>query len=418
MSQRVESVVVGGGQAGLAVSWHLTRHAVEHVVLEQGGVGHRWARAGWDSLRLVTPNWMSRLPGWAHHGSDPDGFRSAPELLAYLRGYADSFGAPVLTGTTVWSVRRAGDRFRVDTDRASWSARTVVVATGACGTPDVPALAAGLPATIAQLTAGQYRNPDVLPEGAVMVVGASASGTQIARELHRSGRQVVLSAGGHTRVPRSYRGRDIWWWLDALGRLDRSVEDQGRPDRAQREASLQLVGRAGEDIDLGLLAAEGLQVTGRLTATGGRRVHFAPDLTRTTFLAEARHRRLLDAMDSYVSAHDLHAQVAAVPRYRRVQLEPGVREIDLSRAGIRVVIWATGYRSHLPWLRLPVLDGAGHIRHRGGVTPEPGVYTVGQPFGRRNSTLLDGVRHDAAAVVGHLTGGGRLGLGVASAAAC
>lgn len=402
-AQQVDTVVVGGGQAGLAVSWALTQRRREHVVLERGQVADRWLTASWDSLRLLTPNWMSRLPGWSYRGEDQEGYSSAAQLVGYLREYSGSFGAPVLTETNVLSVRHRDGHFEVTTDRGRWVARHVVVATGACGSPHIPALATGLASGITQVTPAAYRNPAGLPGGGVLVVGGSASGVQITQELANAGRRVVLSVGQHTRAPRTYRGMDIWWWLDQLGRLDRSIDDVTDIDRARAETSLQLVGRAGMDIDLGILARDGVDIAGRLVSAGGQSVEFAGDLPRSTAVADVRLRRLLDSIDSHVTAHGLSSEVLEPAPYRPVRLPPGLQRLDLAAEGIRTVVWATGYQPSYPWLRVPVLDAAGQIRQRRGLTAVPGLYAVGLRFGqRRSSTLLDGARHDAAAVVTHL----------------
>ena len=404
-SHRTETVVIGGGQAGLAVSAHLTGAQRDHVVLERGRVGERWRAHGWDSLRLLTPNWMSRLPGWSYRGDEPDGYMPRAELVDHLQGYADAFGAPVRPHTEVRSVSQDAAGYRVRTDRGDWSTRHVVVASGACAQPFVPAAATPLTAEVVQLSPRGYRNPDRLPPGGVLVVGGSASGVQIADEVRRSGRSVVLSTGRHTRAPRSYRGMDIWWWLEQLGRLDRTIEQMRFPGRARREPSLQLTGRRGEDLDLAVLAERGVVVTGRLVQAEGRHVRFADDLHRTTAAADAGLRRLLDAIDSHVVRHGLAAEVLAPAAYCPVHLATGPRGLDLVGAGIRTVIWATGYRPSYPWLHVPVLDRLGQIRQHRGVTPAPGLYAVGLRFGqRRSSGLLDGVRHDARAVVAHLTG--------------
>lgn len=404
-AQHVDTVIIGGGQAGLATSWELTQRGLDHVVLERGDIAQRWRTAGWDSLRLLTPNWMSRLPGWSYRGDDPDGFLPAGEVVRYLRDYGDSFGAPVLTDTTVQTVRIADGRLLICTDSLSWSARNVVVATGACATPHIPDLATGLSPAIGQLTPAEYRNPAGLPDGGVLVVGASASGVQIAQELNHAGRRVTLSVGAHTRVPRTYRGMDIWWWLDLLGRLHRPSEGLD-PSRARSEPSLQLVGRTDEDIDLGILAQDGVRITGRVIAAHGNRVEFAADLQRSTAVADARLRRLLHAIDSSVALHGLRAEVLDSAPYRPVVLPNSQQQLDLATAGIGTVIWATGYRPNYPWLQVPVLDPTAHIRQRGGLTAVPGLYAVGLRFGqRRSSTLLDGVRHDADAVVCHIVRG-------------
>jgi putative flavoprotein involved in K+ transport len=252
----IDTVVIGAGHAGLAVSHSLTDRAIEHVVLERGRIGERWRSARWDSFRLLTPNWLARLPGWAYTGGDPDGFMDAPQFVGYLREYASAFDAPVLSGTTVLEVRAAGDRYVVTTDRGGWSAANVVIATGYHARARIPPCATGItdilqvtppgyrePTTErgtseAEVKLERYRGPARLPDGAVLVVGASASGVQIADDLVRAGRRVMLAVGGHTRLPRTYRGRDIFWWLDRVGSLDRTADDMVDPDSAQWETSL------------------------------------------------------------------------------------------------------------------------------------------------------------------------------------
>jgi putative flavoprotein involved in K+ transport len=408
--EQIDTVVIGAGQAGLATSNLLVAAGRAHVVLERGRVGERWRSERWDSLRLLTPNWMTRLPGHAYRGDDPDGYMAAGELAGHLGRYADGFGAPVVTGVSVQSVTVAGGGYLVATDAGCWSARHVVVATGWCGRPALPRFAADLSPAVDQLHASRYRNPRSLPDGPVLVVGASASGVQIADELRRSGRDVTLAAGSHVRLPRRYRGRDVMWWLDRLGMLDDRVEDV--PDRARRSPSLQLVGRpagdagdaADPDLDLGTLAAAGVRITGRVRRAHGHRVSLGDDLAGSIGAADRRLRRLLRRIDDHVDRHHLGADLPA-PEHIRAVLPPAAPDqLDLRRAGIRSVVWATGYRPSFPWLHVPVTDASGAIAHRRGVTASPGLYVVGMHWQtRRSSTFVDGVRHDAAAVVDHLT---------------
>lgn len=409
--KRIDTLIVGGGQAGLATSRCLAERGVDHVVVERGRVGERWRSERWDSLRLLTPNWMSRLPGHTYRGADPDGFMSRLDVVALLDGYARSFGAPVAEETAVLSVAPAagGDGWRVITDRGSWHARNVVIATGHCDRPRLPGLAAALARQVEQRTTTRYRNPADLPPGGVLVVGASASGVQLADELVRSGRRVTLAVGAHNRLPRRYRGRDILAWLDTLGALDRPLADM--PDRraARREPSLQLVGRAaGEDarLDLGVLARRGVRLAGRLAGADGFRVRFAGDLARTVADADDRMAKLLDRIDRYVAAHGLDDRFPPGSRPPRIRLDrPAPDALDLAAEGIATVLWATGYRRVYPWLHAPVLDAEGEIRQRRGRTPLPGLYTVGQQFMiRRRSTFLDGVGLDAREIADEIAG--------------
>jgi putative flavoprotein involved in K+ transport len=402
--RRVETLVVGAGQAGLAVSRCLAERGADHVVVERGRVAERWRTARWDSLRLITPNWMSRLPGWSYPGSDPDGYMSAPELVSHLQGYADSGTAPVRESTTVELVETCATGLRVVTDQQTWLARNVVVATGTENQAFVPSVARGLAPRVHQLTASRYRSPRHVPDGGVLVVGASASGVQIADELRRAGRTVVISVGRHTRLPRRYRGHDIQWWLHRTGILDQTI-DQMRDARSARQApSLQLSGRRHR-VDLEALAARGVMLAGRLAAADGWSVTFADDLPATTGAAQARMERLLPSIEALIAsgsaAPGVDDQADPLPAF----IAPaGPAHLDLRRVGITTVIWATGYRPAYPWLRVPVLDRHGEIDHRRGVTRVPGLYVLGLRFlHRRNSSFVDGVGSDARFVAAHLT---------------
>lgn len=394
--RNTDAVVIGAGQAGLAMSHCLGRLGIEHVVLERGRLGERWRSERWDSLRMLTPNWMSRLPGWSYRGTEPDGYMSMAEVIGYLEGYARSFAAPVITGTDVCAVRRAADGFRVETSDGAWAARAVVVASGQCDVPRVPGMAARLAPAISQLSPSTYRNPALLAPGGVLVVGASASGVQIADELQRAGRQVTLAVGRHTRLPRLYRGQDILWWMDQAGVLDEPAENIRDLRAARRQPSLQLVGSAERrSIDIGSLHRLGVCILGRLLDLDGKRARFADDLVDTTAAAHRRLQRLLGRID-------MVADLVAAPREPWPPALPTVERtaasLDLAASGIRTVIWATGFRRDLPWLCLPGLfDSEGEARHSGGVTPVGGLYLIGMRFlRRRNSSFLDGVGRDAA----------------------
>jgi putative flavoprotein involved in K+ transport len=391
------TVVVGAGQAGLAMSRCLSDADVEHVVLERGRIAERWHSERWDSLRLLTPNWASRLPGWSYHGPDPDGFMTATELAAYLGAYAQSFDAPVEELSPVQAVTRSGDGFAVRTPDATWHAANVVVATGWCDRPRVPADAAHVGGDVAQITPGNYRNPAQLPEGAVLVVGASATGVQVADELVRAGREVVLAVGGHSRVPRRYRGMDIWWWLDRIGTFARTIDDVRDPLQARDEGSLQLVGREDRrDVDLPTLQRLGVRLAGRLASVDADHVSFADDLAATAAAADERLARLLDQIDDHIAASGLAPEVLPASGFARLSPVAPLDRLDLRADGVGTVVWATGYRRTYPWLHVPVLDGHGEIAHRRGVTPVRGLYVLGQRFQhRRDSNFIDGVRHDA-----------------------
>jgi putative flavoprotein involved in K+ transport len=405
-----DTVIIGAGHTGLAMSRCLADRGVGHVVLDRGCVGERWRTARWDSFRMLTPNWLSRLPGWQYTGPEPDGFMSAREFVEYLRGYARSFDAPVRTHTRVTRVECAGcgplagrgsagvagAGFAVHTDDGVWSARSVVVATGYHSRAEVPQLASGLSPDVAQVTAAGYRSPSSLPDGGVLVVGCSASGVQIADELAGAGRRVVLAAGSHNRLPRRYRGRDITWWLDRIGAFDRTIDRVPDVDSARSEPSLQLAGAPdGRRLDLDVLRGVGVRPVGRLIALDGTAAGFAGDLRDTVDAAQRRLNRLLAEIDAYAEA--VPGAAAGPPDPPPVITVPsGPSTVDLRRAGISSVVWATGYRPWYPWLKVPVLDAGGRIRHRRGVTEVPGLYAIGLRFQyRRSSTFVDGARHDA-----------------------
>ncbi|HEU4347921.1 MAG TPA: NAD(P)-binding domain-containing protein [Actinoplanes sp.] len=408
-----DTVIIGAGHAGLAMSRCLADRDVRHVILERGNVGERWRTARWDSFRLLTPNWLSRLPGRRYTGPDPDGFMSAGEFARHLDDYARSFDAPVRPHTLVTRVDHAAGGFAVHTDHGVWSARSVVIATGYHSRATVPELATGLAPDVAQLTAAGYRSPSSLPEGAVLVVGGSASGVQIADELVHAGRRVVLAVGGHTRVPRRYRGRDILWWLDRIGSLDRTIDDVPDPARATAEPSLQLAGRTdGRSVDLAVLRRAGVRLVGRLRALDGTTAEFAGDLPATVGAAQRRLDRLLARIDAY--ADGTPGTSAGPPDPPPViTVHGGPSRMDLRRAGISAVVWATGYQPWYPWLKVPVLDAGGRLHHRRGVTGVPGLYAIGLRFQyRRNSTFIDGARHDAAHLADEITAHRAVRVGV------
>jgi putative flavoprotein involved in K+ transport len=391
----IDTVVIGAGHAGLATSRCLTDAGRDHVVLDRARLAESWRSSRWDSLRLLTPNWMARLPGWRYRGTDPEGFMTAAELTGYLDAYARSFGAPVQSWTAVTDVSSLADGYRVTTTQDSWLARNVVMATGA--RPHVPHHAAGLDPTIRQIHTNRYRNPDRLPDGGVLVVGASASGAQIASELRQAGRDAVLAVGAHTRLPRRYRGMDIMWWLAQIGALSRTIDQVRNPRVARREPSIQLRGEAStDDLNLATLNQAGVVITGRLTAADGHKVRFGDDLSVTLAAAEARLDRTLAEIDHFIDSAGLEGEVLPKVPVPPVSVSSQLDAIDLKAAGISTVVWATGFRHQYPWLRVPVLDRHGDVRQYRGITPAPGLYVIGQRFmHRRDSSFVDGARHDA-----------------------
>jgi len=367
----LDTVVIGAGQAGLATSRLLTAAGREHVVLERGHIGERWRSERWDSLRLLTPNWVLSLPGSRYGGPDPDGFAPADSFVAMLEEYAASFAAPVVDGTTVEEVRASGrgtSRYAVTTDGGTWYTRHLVIATGPHGVPIWPA---GLDnhgaGDVQVLTSRDYRNPAQVAPGGVLVVGASASGVQIAEELQRAGRQVTLAVGRHTRLPRTYRGFDVYWWLEATGRLSRTLDDVEDREAARREPSLQLIGRhhgvrPDSEVDLAALQRRGVRLAGRLLELTGGIARFADDLSTRVTEAERGMHRFLDAADSYAERSGLVPEIWSPERPGAVPLPSRTpTTCDLRAEGIGTIVVATGYRPHHPWLHLPVLGAGGAI---------------------------------------------------------
>jgi putative flavoprotein involved in K+ transport len=397
--KRVDTLVIGGGQAGLAMSRCLSDQSIEHVVLERGRVAERWRTERWDSLRLLTPNWQTRLPGFRYHGPEPEGYMAMTELVDFFERYAASFGAPLELGTAVLAVKREGAHFRVETSRGTWHARHVVIATGYSDRPFVPPQAQSLSRRIVQIVPTQYRSPAQLPAGGVLVVGASATGVQLADEIHASGRPVTLAVGRHQRLPRTYRGRDILWWLDAMGVFDATTEDVFDVHTSRSQPSLQLVGRAGRSLDVAILQQRGVKVLGRLVAAEHERVSFNDDLVATTAASDLKLAEVLLRIDAFISSTPVDT-VAAREAFEPTWpsgLDAKKTTIDLRAAGIETVIWATGFVRRYPWLKVPVVDEHGEIRHRGGITAVPGLFVLGIHFQRsRKSAFIDGVGGDAA----------------------
>ena len=396
-----DTVVIGGGQAGLAMSCCLTERGIDHVVLERGCIGERWRSERWDSLRLLTPNWQSRLPNWHYQGQDPEGFMTMPEFTKYLEGYARSFDAPIRTRTTVEAVEHiAAERYRVRTDRGTWTARNVVIATGHCDTPHVPKFSRDLADDIHQLVPTKYRNPRHLPAGGVLIVGASATGAQLAEELAEAGRRVTLAVGTHVRLPRRYRGKDILWWMEFMGGF-RAPAD---PADDRKSPPPVVVGRPdNRTLDLGTLQEMGVRLAGHAIGADGNIVRFADDLRDSITKADAGLRQLLAKVDEFIAAMGMEEQASPPEPFRPVLPPAAPTVVDLRAENITTVMWATGFRRRYPWLRVPVLDERGEIRHTGGVTVAPGLYVIGLRFQRRKgSNLIDGVGADAQELCRHL----------------
>jgi len=400
--KRTDVIVIGGGQAGLAMSRSLSLRGIDHVVLERGRVGERWRSERWHSLRLLTPSSHSALPGRPHAGADPESFLTAAEFAGYLDDYAVAVRAPVFPGVEVTSLDTDGWRYRLATSAGCWQARAIIVATGASGVPYVPPAADQLAPSIQQILPRDYRSPDRIDSSGVLVVGASSTGLQLAEEIHASGRQVILAVGDHTRAPRRYRGQDIYACMDAAGILDDRAKDAWCHGHARHQPSLQLVGRRDHrNLDLGVLQAQGVRLMGRLAFVNGRKAGFAGDLAETTAKSHERMTRVLDRIDAFVAERGLEHEYPESPPIPRFSTSGEPSELDLFDEGVRSVVWATGYIEHHPWIKLPILDRRGGIVHRLGVTAMPGIYTLGLTFQRRRrSHFIDGVGRDAEDIAG------------------
>ena len=405
--ERVTAVVVGAGHAGLAASRFLSDRSVDHVVLERGEVANSWRRERWDSLRLLTPNWQSRLPGLRYEGPDPDGYMTAGEVTDLIERFAVVSRAPVRTGENVTSVRRAEDGYLVTASGGEIAARAVVIASGACNRPSVPRFAGEVPASVEQLTPFDYRDPGKLPDGGVLVVGASATGVQLAAEIRRSGRPVTLSVGEHVRLPRTYRGRDVLWWMDASGVWNQRYDEIDDLARARKLPSPQLVGTPQRaTLDLNALDAAGITLVGRLAAVRDGRALFSGGLRNQFALADLKMDRLLDTFDEWAHHDPRGADVGPRERFEPTRVPASSQlDLDLRSGRIRSIVWATGFRPDYGWLHVPVVDRKGQLRHDGGVVESPGMYVMGLPvLRRRKSTFIHGAEDDARDLVGHLAG--------------
>ncbi len=374
-------------------------------MLERGDVANSWRTERWDSLRLLTPNWQSRLPGQYYEGPDPDGYMQLGEVVDFIEKFAKVTSAPVLTDADVTSLRSRHDGYSVISSCGEVRCRAVIIASGACNQPAVPAIARGVPASVEQLTPFDYRNPDHLAEGGVLVVGASATGVQLAAELLHSGRRVTLSVGEHVRLPRTYRGRDVLWWMDASGIWDQRYDEIDDLTRARRLPSPQLVGTSERGtLDLNALAAMGAELVGRWADVRDGRALFSGGLRNMFTLADLKMGRLLDTFDSWAQDRGRDAEVGTPERLPPTRVPEAARlQLDLRSGEIRTIVWATGFHPDYRWLDVPVLDQKGQLRHDGGVVDGPGLYALGLPvLRRRKSTFIHGIEDDAREVVDHL----------------
>lgn len=401
----VDVVVIGAGHCGLAMSHFLSARSIDHVVLERGEIANSWRHERWDSLRLLTPNWLTRLPGYGYRGDRPDDYMKVTEVADFIVGYAEFAGAPVQTETDVTAVKAVGVGYRVETNRGAWLCRAVVMASGAFNTPNVPALSAAIPDAIRQLTLRDYRNPDALDDSGVLIVGASATGLQLADEIQASGRDVTLAVGEHVRMPRTYRGKDIQYWMERAGLLDECYTTVDDIRRARKVPSPQLVGSdSRRTLDLNSLTDKGVRIAGRLAGVRDGKAQFSGSLRNVCALADLKMERMLKAIDEWIDANGYAEATEPTKTFAATNTgEPSLLGLDLTSKEIRTVIWATGFRPDYSWLDVPVLDRKGNVRHDGGVVDAPGLYIMGLPFlRRRKSSFIHGAEDDARDLSGHL----------------
>ncbi|MEM8796177.1 MAG: NAD(P)-binding domain-containing protein [Pseudomonadota bacterium] len=401
--KKTTAIIIGGGQAGLSMSRELSRLNIDHSVLERGQIANAWRKDRWDSLRLLTPNWANTLSGADDLNHDPDGYMTVSELVASFDDYAQRINAPVQTETDVSRVSRDGLNYRLETNQGPMECRALVLATGAFVNPSVPGLANELPKTIVQVTPDRYKRPEDLPDGGVLIVGASATGVQLAREIQLSGRRVTLAVGDHIRLPRTYRGQDIEWWLHALGVMDERFDTVEDLERARRLPSPQLIG-GSDPVDLNALQDLGIEIVGRLSAIRNDEALFSGGLANRCVSADLKMDRLLKMIDEWVDDWGLSSQIPAPDRPAFTRLPECPRlSLDLSRGEIRTLVWATGFRPDFSFLDLPVFDRRKRLLHNGGILHAPGLYVLGMPFQRsRQSHQISGVGIDATELATHL----------------
>lgn len=390
-------IIVGGGQAGLSISYYLKERGVDHVVFEKNRIGHAWRNQRWDSFCLVTPNWQCQLPGFPYPGDDPHGFMGRDDIVNYVEAYARSFNPPLQEGVAVARVRREGnDRFYLSTSAGEFTANQVVIATGGYHKPKIPTFAARLPESVMQLHSSQYKNPDLLPKGAVLVVGTGQSGCQIAEDLHLAGRQVHLCVGGAPRSPRRYRGRDVVDWLDQMGYYDIPIDKHPQQESVRHKTNHYLTGRdGGREIDLRRFALEGMQLYGRLTHIKGTELEFDGTLKRNLNQADAVAASIKQTIDTFIEKHQIEAPPEA-PYQPLWEPHEEWLSLDYVGANITTVIWAIGYHSDFSWIDVPVFDGKGDPGQDRGVTPVEGFYFLGLPWLHTwGSGRFSGIARDA-----------------------
>jgi putative flavoprotein involved in K+ transport len=382
MTQHYSVAIVGGGQAGLSMSYCLKERGFDHIIFEQNQVGHAWHNQRWDSFCLVTPNWQCQLPGFPYPGQDPHGFMQKDEIVQYIQEYVRFFDPPIREGVTVTSVRqnKAEPYFELATSIGDYTADQVVIAVGGYHIPKRPKMAERLPADILQLHASEYKNPESLPDGAILVVGTGQSGCQIAEDLHLAGRKVHLCVGGAPRSPRRYRGKDVVDWLDQMGYYDLAIDDHPQQEKVRAKANHYLTGRGGgREIDLRQFALEGMTLYGRLAEIFEGKLKFKNDLRQNLDQADVVSENIKQTINAFIQKEGIEAPTEA-PYHPLWEPDTDILELDYAQANIGTVIWSTGYQTNFSWIEVPVFDGKGYPGHERGVTPIQGLYFLGLPW--------------------------------------
>jgi putative flavoprotein involved in K+ transport len=401
--EKIETVIVGGGQAGLATSYHLKQLGRDHVIFEQAEKpAHVWRNDRWDSFTLVTPNWSVQLPGAHYAGNDPDGFMPKDEIVAYFERYVEKFDLPVQFNTSVLQVVPLENKkgYQVKTNNKTYHAKNVVMATGTFQRPKIPAFSTNIPTGILQLHSGHYRNPDRLPDGAVLVIGAAQSGMQIAEELHQSGRTVYLSTGAAPRVPRRYRGKDIVSWMLDTGFMDQTVDKLPSP-KARLTGNPQASGKdGGHSLNLHQFVRDGIKLFGHVAGAQDGKVTFKPDLKENLAKTDKIEKDIITMIDRYIASNGINAPQETLPDLQDGYSVEVLTELDLKTANINTIIWAMGYAFDYDLVKLPVTDEDNFPIQQRGVTQYPGLYFVGMNWlHKRKSAILLGVNEDAEYIV-------------------
>jgi putative flavoprotein involved in K+ transport len=407
MKNHYSAAIVGGGQAGLSMSYCLTERGFDHIIFEKHRIGHAWRSHRWDSFCLVTPNWQCKLPGYHYPGPDPHGFMKRDEIVQYIEDYAASFNPPIKEGVDVFKVRKNEIRnvFELETSIGNYTANQVIIAVGGYHTPIIPKMAERLPESMVQLHSSNYKNSQQLPEGDVLVVGTGQSGCQIAEDLHLAGKRVHLCVGSAPRSPRRYRGKDVVEWLDKMGYYDLPIDEHPQKERVRTKANHYVTGRdGGREIDLRRFALEGMQLYGRLTTIRQGQLEFLPNLTQNLDQADAVAESIKTSIDRFIETHQIPVPID--PPYQPVwEPEQEPLALDYEQANIKSVIWCTGYRSDFSWIDVPVFDGKGYPgHHRGIISQVWGLYFLGLPWLYTwGSGRFSGIARDAQYLADHVT---------------